>query len=530
MKGTLDAHRRQLVRAAKPSSGSSSGGLLATGLPADVVQDTTRRLGIVGLLFASANLVGLAIEETLRSLGLMSDALRWERNGGEILGMVLGIALFLFARRAQPTPGGALALGLGFEIVGGLVVVFPEALTHVVAHTGAESVGVSWLAVWIAVYPMVLPASPLVTMVAGLITASMAPLSVWIATLGGLPAPPVVQLVHFYAPCYSIALLTLIPSSLLHRMRREVSEARALGSYRLEERLGGGGMGEVWRASHRLLARPAAIKLIGTRATAGATPAELEALRQRFEREAQATASLSSPHTVALHDFGVSADGQFFYVMELLDGLDFERLVKLHGPQDPERVAHLLEQACRSLDEAHARGLVHRDVKPSNLYVCRIGGRDDFVKVLDFGLVHDHGESRSADPRLTTVDTVIGTPATMAPETVLGGSADFRADLYALGCVGYWLLAGKEVFEGRSPVEVMAHHAHTLPAPPSRHVSHPIPEALEAVIASCLEKDPERRPPSAADLERRLAALSFERPWTPERSRQWWQERDTAKG
>jgi hypothetical protein len=513
------------IRARPLTPGESAGGLIATGLPPDLLQDSARRLGFVGLLFAAGNAMGLAIEEALRAIGVMSQEMRLARDGAEVLGMVLGLGVRLLSQRGDWSPAKLIAAGLVFEVVGGYLTVFPEALSLVVYKQGAESIGVSWLAVWIAVYPIVLPASPTVAVLAALITASMAPLAVWTATLLGYPWPHAAKQIFFFVPCYSMAVLTVMPAMLLHRMRREVSEARALGSYRLEERLGGGAMGEVWRASHRMLARPAAIKVIGSSVTAGATPQEFEMLQQRFELEAQATASLSSPHTVALYDFGVTEDGQFFYVMELLEGLDFERLVKDHGAVPPERVVHLLAQACESLDEAHGRGLVHRDIKPSNLYACRIGGRDDFVKVLDFGLVMDPATPRTRDVRLTAGDMAIGTPSTMAPEVVLGGATDARADLYALGCVGYWLTAGRDVFETRSAVELMSHHAHQTPDPPSRHTKTVVPYELDALLLACLEKDPARRPQSAAELSHRLASVPLVRPWTSERAAEWWRSK-----
>src|SRR4029079_11409597 len=209
-------------------------------------------------------------------------------------------------------------------------------------------------------------------------------------------------------------------------------------------------MGEVWRARHRLLIRPAAIKLIRQRAQ-GTMSSDPELLVRRFEREARATAALTSPHTVQLYDFGVAEDGRLYYVMELLDGLDLDTLVRQHGPLPPERVVHFLRQVCSALQDAHANGLVHRDIKPANVVVSRAGTTFDFVKVLDFGLVKLDG-ARVADKKaidLSTEDSWSGTPGYMAPEVVLGaGDTDHRVDLYALGCVAYWLLTGTRVLPG----------------------------------------------------------------------------------
>jgi serine/threonine-protein kinase len=300
-------------------------------------------------------------------------------------------------------------------------------------------------------------------------------------------------------------------------------KARQMGSYRLVERLGQGGMGEVWRARHDMLARPAAIKLVrGDQVGLGTGPPDAAVLR-RFEREAQTTAALHSPHTVELYDFGVTADGTFYYVMEILDGLDLEQLVRRFGPVPPERAVHLLAQLCDSLADAHAVGLVHRDVKPSNVYTCRKGLKYDFVKLLDFGLVkpawHDHvGESS-----LTAEDAVPGTPAYLAPEIALGRlDVDGRADLYAAGCVAYWLLTGQRVFDGGSAVQVAVQHAQARPVPPSRRTDRPVPPALEALILRCLEKEPARRPASAQELARELAACGLERSWSQDEAAAWW--------
>src|SRR5215218_5525912 len=262
--------------------------------------------------------------------------------------------------------------------------------------------------------------------------------------------------------------LATITSRVTYGLRRQVAEANELGQYVLEEKIGGGGMGEVWRARHRLLIRPAAIKLIRPQ-----TSGDAELLLRRFEREARATAALKSPHTVQLYDFGATEDGRLYYVMELLEGLDLDTLVRQHGPVPAERVVHILRQVCSSLQDAHQNGLVHRDIKPANVVVSRAGTTFDFAKVLDFGLVKLDPERKAEAERkaegdavkLTSDGSTSGTPAFMAPEVVLGAAdTDHRVDLYALGCVGYWLLTGKLVFGGKNVVEVMFHHAHT-PAP-----------------------------------------------------------------
>jgi serine/threonine-protein kinase len=313
--------------------------------------------------------------------------------------------------------------------------------------------------------------------------------------------------------------LATIISRVTYGLRQQVAEANELGQYVLEEKIGGGGMGEVWRARHRLLIRPAAIKLIRPQMSG-----DPELLLRRFEREARATASLKSPHTVELYDFGATEDGRLYYVMELLDGLDLDTMVKQYGPLPPERAVHILRQVCSSLQDAHVNGLVHRDIKPANVVVSRAGVTFDFAKVLDFGLVKlDTARKSEADAKLTTEGSTSGTPAFMAPEVVLGeADTDHRVDLYALGCMGYWLLTGKLLFEGVGVVEMMFHHAHTPPPRLSTRSELPIPAPLEDLVMDCLEKEPSRRPSSAEVVSARLAAVPLESAWSVERAERWW--------
>jgi serine/threonine-protein kinase len=314
-----------------------------------------------------------------------------------------------------------------------------------------------------------------------------------------------------------------VTSHVIYGLRKQIAEATEIGQYTLEAKIGGGGMGEVWRARHRMLIRPAAVKLIKKQAL-GSLPGDPELLLRRFEREARATAALKSPHTVQLYDFGVAEDGTLYYVMELLDGLNLDTLISQYGPLPAERAVHLLRQVCSSLGDAHANGVVHRDIKPANIVVSRLGNVFDFVKVLDFGLVKLESRRAGEDPlKLTTDGTTGGTPGFMAPEIVLGApDADHRVDLYSLGCVAYWLLTGKLVFDAKSAVEVMFAHAKTEPPRPSSRGELPLPAALEDLIMACLEKDPARRPANAAILSARLEACPLKSEWTSERAEKWW--------
>jgi len=373
----------------------------------------------------------------------------------------------------------------------------------------------------------------------------------------------------FFLAGAALLLATLLSTGfarLVVRVRREASqardaarrarkEARELGSYRLVERLGAGGMGEVWRAEHRLLARQAAIKLIRQEETGSVS----KVAQERFRREAQSLASLRSRNTIDLFDYGVTEDGTFFYVMELLDGVDLETLVVQDGPQPAARVVKILLQACRSLAEAHDAGLVHRDVKPANIFICRVADELDIIKVLDFGLVRtvaqdeptadDHegaeraetalpGESAArlsalarqpgpegSGPRLTRADHVMGTPDFMAPEQASGGEVDARADIYALGGVAFWLLAARPVFLARSVLAQLTAQMCEQPVPIQEVCSSPLPPALAELIHSCLAKTPSERPQTARELIERLQAIDAEigAQWE-HRVADWWKK------
>ena len=248
----------------------------------------------------------------------------------------------------------------------------------------------------------------------------------------------------------------------------------------------------------------------------------------RFEREAQATANLCSPHTIHLYDFGITESGTFYYVMELLSGLDLDALVSRFGPMPESRVIHLLLQACDSLGEAHEQGLIHRDIKPANIYVCRYGRGVDHVKVLDFGLVKFRDTNDEAEINLTADDRVTGTPAFMAPEQVMGTGADARTDIYQLGCVMFWLLTGTYVFKAETAMATMMMHVQAVPEAPSSRAELPISETLDRIVLSCLEKDPARRPQSIDELAQALVTCKVDGPWTEDRARSWWQKHFSA--
>ncbi|MEW6278349.1 MAG: serine/threonine-protein kinase, partial [Candidatus Eremiobacterota bacterium] len=429
-------------------------------------------------------------------------------SAGNAAGLLLSLAVYFAARSGRLSGQRLTDLGLLYE----LVICFTFSLLEVLP----PGEGGGFAAVLVVLFPALIPAPPSRTFATALASVSTVPLTYYGLQLIGVPVvqPDDFTLFVRFATGYVAAFLAVAPSYVITRLVKDAAEARELGSYTLHERLGEGGMGEVWKAGHRLLARPAAVKLIRS------TRVDPQALT-RFEREAQATAVLRSPHTVVVYDFGLHEDGTFYYVMELLDGLDLESLVKRFGPVPPARAAHLLRQVCRSLSEAHAAGLVHRDIKPANLYCCRMGAEFDFIKVLDFGLVKGSPGSQ-AHQDLTDPDAVFGTPAFMSPEQARGLPLDGKADLYSLGCVACWLLTGRYVFDSPTPVGMLMEHLSVPPQPPSQRTSTPIPAELDRLVLDCLAKDPAARPASAEEVEKRLAALNLAG-WGPDEAREWWQ-------
>lgn len=309
-------------------------------------------------------------------------------------------------------------------------------------------------------------------------------------------------------------VITRVTSSL----RAEVQGALALGQYTLVEKIGEGAMGEVFRARHALLRRPTAVKVLTKeRAT--------EALARRFERESQRMADLSHPNIVSIYDFGQTADGVFFYAMELVDGLDLQRVVDEHGPQPPSRVHYLLLQATEALVEAHDAGLVHRDIKLSNLMIAESGWCHDLLKLADFGLVKERDLGDAAEGETT----LVGTPTTMAPEVIRAArNASPRSDLYALGAVAYELLCGAPVFAGGTSLEICARHLHMDVVPPSVRASSPIPPSLESLVLRCLAKDPSERPASAAELAEALRECRDVPAWRAEDAKDFWAHRKSA--
>lgn len=495
----------------------------STGLPLVLQRSLPRRLSLAALTYAAVFLVHLVAH--LIELWVDPSVFPESTSMYVIFAacILLGFAVSVFARRSASSPG-VVYTGLAFQVLG----TFGIALASIalpLPEPGHEGyVGIPWTCPWILAYPLMVPSLPRQSVAAGVLSAlaCMAAVKFRLVFLepDALDPQPQVWVAMMFMNLICVAWGT-VGTVIINNLGREVAEARRMGSYRLEKLLGKGGMGEVWEARHRLLARPAAVKII--RPEVLGVDGENQVAAQRFEREAQATAALQSPHSVNLYDYGRADDGTFYYVMELLDGMDLRSLVKQYGPVDPERVCHWLLHACHSLAEAHHNGLIHRDIKPANLFVCRFGLEWDFLKVLDFGLVKPTGTQSRGAPDLTAEHSVAGTAAFLSPEIATGeGEVDGRVDIYALGCVAYWLLTGRLVFEAETPMKMIVQHIQARPVPPSTRTEMEIPAELDALVLDCLQKDPALRPQSVVELSERIAACPGAEAWTQERARRWW--------
>ncbi len=511
-----------LVRRAATPSASTSRSRWGT-LPPDVLQQSCKRIGIMATIFAIMWLIPIILNNVVADLlhfmpmpGMASGD--WPMPGNLICGagIAVSIGMVFVAIRLHERPALLLRLGLVFQFLMAALISY---LIHL--HPVLRVNAISWLCLVIISYPAIVPSTPRTTLLVSLLIATLDPLFFWMALQRGADvSTEPFRLVWQWLPTYVCAGIAVVPSSIITGLGRQVSKARDLGAYQVEDLIGRGGMGEVYRARHRFLARPAAIKLIRPDALGAGASMNI----QRFRREAQAAASLRSPHTINLYDFGMTDDGVFYYVMELLDGVDLDTLVRRFGPIAAGRAIFLLRHACHSLGEAHARGLVHRDIKPSNIFTCRMGLNVDFVKVLDFGLVKSTGVSAEATTLLTAPNVTTGTPAFMAPEMALGETEiDLRADIYALGCVGYWLLTGRLVFEAETSMKMMIQHIQSEPVPPSRLTELEIPPELDRVLLACLAKKPADRPADMRELAELLEAVPLPSPWTRARSEEWWE-------
>ncbi|MGH7580644.1 MAG: protein kinase domain-containing protein [Gemmatimonadales bacterium] len=498
---------------------------ISSGFPTDLLSQSAGRLRVLALLYALVFfLAGIfpALLFPADRARFFGSFLQW---GASVIGIAVALLVAAVIRSPRLSLSAAMNIGLVFEVVSSYAIAAAEYADPMALEMHRGMLGLSWVAVWVVLYTVVVPTSPGRAVLAALASVSSVPVVIGVVIASGAVSVTLAPAQFFFGlvfPYLLVVGMAYVGARVVYQLGTEIKRARELGSYRLEEKLGEGGMGEVWRARHRMLARPAAIKLIRPSFGGDAGAGMSEAAVRRFEREAQVIARLRSPHTVDLFDFGIAANGAFYYVMELLDGLDADSLLRRFGPTPPERAIHLLRQVCHSLSEAQSYGLVHRDIKPANIFLCRYGEEYDFVKLLDFGIVGAARGPADTSPLNTQDNAIQGTPAFMAPEQAMGTAVDGRADIYATGCVAYWLLTGQFVFTAESPMGLLLKHAQTPPAPPSARTDQPIPAALDDLVLSCLAKDPADRPQSARELSHRLNEVEGAGAWTQDRAREWW--------
>src|SRR5882762_1743012 len=494
-------------------------------LPDDLLKEASLRLGIMSLLFAVLWIVGLTAGHLAARL-IYPDSQTWKRfdisDGIGLASAILSVSLFVYTRRGERDPRFVLDLGLWFLVCTAFAI-------GLVFHLGAAGNGsvlpeISWIGAVVLMFAAMVPTTPRKMLLAGLIAVSMNPIAMLISRAQGKwEFGPWTRVLLMHYPDYILVGAAVVITHVMTKLGQQVTKAREMGSYQLGELLGRGGMGEVYKATHRMLARPAAIKLIRTEMLGAVDDEAAKLAVTRFRREAEAAANLRSQHTVELYDFGVTEDGTLYLVMEFLDGMDLESLVRETGPLPAGRVIHILRQVCDSLEEAHSRGLVHRDIKPANIHLGLVGLHHDFVKVLDFGLVKEVS-TVTPESSMATIpgQMALGTPAYMAPEMALGELVDGRADIYALGCVAYYLLTGQIVFEADKAFQMIAKHLQTSPIPPSQRTERPVSPELERLILKCLAKDPSGRPKSAAHLAQSLDWIPADA-WGEEQAKQWWE-------
>jgi eukaryotic-like serine/threonine-protein kinase len=450
------------------------------------------------------------------------------------------LAIWLYCRRRPRSLRALHAIDMLGTVIGCTAVsLMPYRIPY---HVRPDYIALLALSYVVMVRAIYIPSTPRRTALLALAIAPIFLGNMFFAHLNGHNpadyAPAVHEMVHDSPRAWAIrwtvidavwwiaaTLVSTMTSHVFYGLRREVSDARRLGQYTLHEVLGQGGMGIVYRASHALLRRPTAIKLL--------PPENLgEESVARFEREVQLTARLTHPNTVRIFDYGRTPERVFYYAMEYLDGASLDRVVKVGGAMPAARVIHILEQVAGALAEAHGIGLIHRDIKPANIILTEQGGIPDVGKILDFGLVKDIGSATSEGATLQALsraDSIAGTPQYMSPEAITTPEKlDARTDIYALGAVGYFLVSGVEVFKGRTALEVCSHHLHTEPLPPGQRVDRsattPVPADLEGLILRCLAKTPSHRPGSARALRAELLALADAGGWSEEDARSWWKQ------
>ena len=519
--------RRVARRPRSATDGLTTGRTHRRPLPADLLAQASRRLEAIALVAAALWIVSTILYHVVDRAFTQGDTSWLTLKSSDALvcaGVATSLAVYFYLRRHQRDPEQTLNIGLAYMIVTAIIA---GVILHwdPVPHSPTMPV-VSWLGILVLLFAATLPADPVKSAVAGLHRRLDEP-----DRHADRPGTGNVG-VRFDADGVDHALPRLpgrgrVSCHLSGRARAWASRSPARAKWAATSWASGlaavgwarsiGPPTGCWRDR-----RPSSS--FGPSRWRLAQASRPHVAVERFHREAEAAARLQSPHTVGVYDFGATEDGTLYIVMELLDGMDLESLVRHEGPLPAPRVVHILRQVCESLEEAHASGLVHRDIKPANLHIGRFGLRDDFVKVLDFGLVTAATAPGANRLLVTAVGSIPGTPAYMAPEMIVGDHVDGRADLYALGCVAYFLLTGQLVFEADNALQSITKRLQETPVPPSQRTELPVPPDLDALVLACLAAQPSDRPATAGEVARRLAALSLPR-WTDEEAARWWAAR-----
>lgn len=501
-----------------PTTAQSAHALAPAGLPPDILAEVPGRL--VAAALGAATMFGLALlTEPLRPAAVADHHLAPISSA---IGVLCSLAVAWVAHRRRLSDILVTDVAVVFQLAIGAIIWVQE--LAVPFATTTHTPGIPTAAAWLLLFPLLVPLPWRTAAMANLIVVLAGPVVLATYIAFGQPAPRPGHAALWFIAAALAGATSILASGVLRRALRGLDDAREHSRYELIRVLGRGGMGEVYVARHARLARLVAVKRIRPDRLPHASPARIARIQQRFELEARATAQLRSPHVVELYDYGVAEDGALYYAMELLDGIDLQELVARFGPQPPARVVHLLLQACDALADAHSHDLIHRDIKPANLMLCRLGVQYDVLKVLDFGTVKP--SASGADAMSTRQGVFVGTPAYAAPEAA-HGEAGPSSDLYALGAVAWWLLAGAGVFSASTPHEhLIAHQREAIPDLRAA-VGRDLPEDLAALIVSLLAKRPDHRPPSARALAAALRAIDLPA-WTQDDARAWWRSHDAA--
>jgi eukaryotic-like serine/threonine-protein kinase len=476
-------------------------------LPKDLTDTANERLSLLALALSAVGVFSYIYYYIVTYL-IQTQTASFRLNVPILIIIFLSLFVSFITRRHLFNSKTLHSIGIAYVILTALLIIISNTATEWWVSRDRLQ-GVSWVCVWIVLFPIVVPCTTLKATLIAMGMAIMGPVGLFISTTFlGRAAATFTAYLDLFIPNLISAVMAIFISHVIFNLSKDIQAAKKMGSYILQHKLGEGGMGEVWQATHHMLSRPAAIKLILPEII-DLGESEVAEAQDRFLEEAKITSTLTSPHTVELYDFGVTDDRSFYYVMELLSGDDLNWIIKRSGPMPANRVVYLMIQMCESLAEAHNIGLIHRDIKPANIFVCHIGLQYDFIKILDFGLAKNLSENIKPMK-------VEGTPGFMAPESLdKNAKINNSVDIYALGCVAYWMLTTKNVFGINLELPIASNNSNL-------NLSNPIPADLDQLIRKCLAKEPTDRPESAEVLAEQLSKCDIGEAWNNEIAKEWW--------